>query len=198
MSLLIIFYLINFSIVRTIAAVVIEPNNTVFRYQNMPVSYGHFELYFYSILESGKKLTSFFVEKQSECPFKCFNDLKCYSCNVAVYSVPKGHHLCELLTADKYRTKAKFHANASFHHYSLLVSSVVWFYLTISSVICHFFHDKVHLSSIIFSFLKTMQMVKSQGGICCKFKILIFFTVLVLCKIKKVAWVCTDYFGVLF
>ena len=197
MSLLIIFYLINFSIVRTIVAVVTEPNNTVFRYQNMPVSYGHFEVYFYSILES-RKLTSFFVEKQSECPFKCVNDLKCYSCNVAVYPVPKGLYLCEPLTADKYRAKTKFHVNASFHHYSLLVSSVVWFYLTISSVICHFYHDKVHLSSIIISLLKTMQMVKSQRGICSKFKTLIFFTVLVLCKIRKVAWVCIDYFGVLF
>ena len=92
MSLLIIFYLINVSMVRTIVAVVIEPNNTVFRYQNMPVSYGHFELYFYSILESGK-LASSFVEKQSECPFKCFSDLKCYSCNVALYPVPKGLQL---------------------------------------------------------------------------------------------------------
>ena len=124
MSLLFFFYLINFSMVRTIVAVVIEPNNTVFRYQNMPVSYGHFELYFYSIFESGK-LASSFVEKQSECPFKCVNDLKCYSCNVALYPVPKGLHLCELLTADKYKAKAKFHANASVHHYSLLVSSVV-------------------------------------------------------------------------
>ena len=126
MSLLIIFALLNSLSVRTTVAVVIEPKNTtVFRYQNRPVSYGHFELYFYSILEA-QKLASFFVcfvEKQSECPFECVNDLKCYSCNIAVYPVSKGH-LCELLTTDKYRAKAKFHANASFHHYSLLVSSV--------------------------------------------------------------------------
>ena len=65
MSLLIIFYLINFSMVRAIVAVVIEPNNTVFRYQNMPVSYGHFELYFYSILESfrGRKTSFILCEK---------------------------------------------------------------------------------------------------------------------------------------
>ena len=155
MSLLIIFYLINFSIV----AVVIEPNNTVFRYQNMPVSYGHFEVYFYSILES-RKLTSFFVEKQSECPFKCVNDLKCYSCNVALYPVPKGLHLCEVLTADKYKAKAKFHANASFHHYSLLVSSVTWFHVTLSLFLL-FLLCKAHLSSIIFAFLQTkIQMIK--------------------------------------
>ena len=131
MSSLIIFALLNSFSVRTTVAVVIEPNNTVFRYQNRPVSYGHFELYFYSILEA-QKLASFFVEKQSECPFECVNDLKCYSCNIAVYPVSKGLHLCELLATDKYRAKAKFHANNSFHHYSLLVSSVTWFHVTLS------------------------------------------------------------------
>ena len=159
MSLLIIFALLNSLSVRTTVAVVIEPKNTtVFRYQNRPVSYGHFELYFYSILEA-QKLASFFVEKQAECPFECVNDLKCYSCNIAVYPVSKGH-LCELLTTDKYRAKAKFHANASFHHYSLLVSSVTWFHVTLSLFLL-FLLCKAHLSSIIFRFLETkIQMIK--------------------------------------
>ncbi|CAH3168787.1 unnamed protein product, partial [Porites lobata] len=118
---------------RTTVAVVIEPKNTtVFRYQNRPVSYGHFELYFYSILEA-QKLASFFVEKQSECPFECVNDLKCYSCNIAVYPVSKGH-LCELLTTDKYRAKAKFHANASFHHYSLLKQKEIMFIIELMEI----------------------------------------------------------------
>ena len=131
MSSLIIFALLNSWSVRTTVAVVIEPNNTVFRYQNRPVSYGNFELYFNSILEA-QKLASFFVEKQSECPFECVNDLKCYSCNIAVYPVSKGLYLCELLATDKYRAKGKFQANASFYHYSFLVSSVTWFHLTLS------------------------------------------------------------------
>ena len=66
MSFLIIFALLNSSSVRTTVAVVIEPNNiTVFRYQNRPVSYGHFKLYFYSILESfrGRKTSFILCEK---------------------------------------------------------------------------------------------------------------------------------------
>ncbi|KAL9979561.1 hypothetical protein ACROYT_G017239 [Oculina patagonica] len=38
---------------------------------------------------------------------------------MAAYPDSKGLYLCELLAADKYRATKKFHANATFHHYSL-------------------------------------------------------------------------------
>ena len=65
-----------------------------------------------------EKLTSSMVEDQFDCTFLCVAEPKCYSFNMAAYPDSKGLHLCELLATDKYRETKKFHANATFHHYS--------------------------------------------------------------------------------
>ena len=55
---------------------------------------------------------------QMDCTFFCVGEPKCRSFNVAAYPDSKGLYLCELLASDKYGAKTKFHANATFHHYS--------------------------------------------------------------------------------
>ena len=65
-----------------------------------------------------KKLASSMVADQIVCTFLCVGDPKCYSFNMAASPDSKELYLCELLATDKYRSKTKFHANASFHHYS--------------------------------------------------------------------------------
>ena len=64
------------------------------------------------------KVASSMEADQIDCTFLCVGEPKCYSFNMAVSPDPKGFYLCELLATDKYRSKAKLHANATFHHYS--------------------------------------------------------------------------------
>ncbi|KAL9979560.1 hypothetical protein ACROYT_G017238 [Oculina patagonica] len=66
-----------------------------------------------------KKITSSMVADHLDCTFLCVGEPKCYSFNMAAYPDSKGLYLCELLATDKYRATKKFHANATFHHYSL-------------------------------------------------------------------------------
>ena len=74
-----------------------------------------------------KKITSSMVEDQLGCTFLCVAEPKCYSFNMAAYPDKKGLYLCELLATDKYRETQKFHANATFHHYSPWVSFKIHF-----------------------------------------------------------------------
>ena len=64
------------------------------------------------------KLASSMAADQIDCTFLCLGKPKCYSFNMAAFPDSKGLYLCEMLTTDKYRSKTKFHANATFHHYS--------------------------------------------------------------------------------
>ena len=66
----------------------------------------------------GKKITSSKVADQFDCTFLCVGEPKCSSFNVAAYPDSNGLYLCELLATDKYRATKRFHANATFHHYS--------------------------------------------------------------------------------
>ena len=64
------------------------------------------------------KLASSMAADQIDCTFLCLGEPKCHSFNMAAFPDSKGLYLCELLATDKYRSKTKFHANATFHHYS--------------------------------------------------------------------------------
>ena len=83
-------------------------------------SVGDFRRYFFYYLWV-EKITCSMVEDQFDCTFLCVAEPKCYSFNMAEYPDSKGLYLCELLATDKYRETKKFHANATFHHYSPLV-----------------------------------------------------------------------------
>lgn len=70
---------------------------------------------------SAEKLASLMVKDvELDCAFKCVGEPKCFSFNIAAYPDAKNLHLCEMLATDKYR--AMLQTNASFHHYSPLVS----------------------------------------------------------------------------
>ena len=66
----------------------------------------------------GKKLASIMAADRMDCTFFCVGEPKCRSFNMAATKDSKGLYLCELLASDKYRAKTKFHANATFYHYS--------------------------------------------------------------------------------
>lgn len=57
-----------------------------------------------------------------ECTLLCVSKPQYYSFNIAASPDSKGLYLCELLASDKYRSKTKLYANATFHHYSPKVS----------------------------------------------------------------------------
>ena len=80
-------------------------------------SVGNFEKNRYTYLLVNK-LASSMAADQIDCIFLCVGEPKCYSFNIAASPDSKGLYLCELLATDKYRSKTKFHANATFHHYS--------------------------------------------------------------------------------
>ncbi|KAJ7315453.1 hypothetical protein OS493_038693 [Desmophyllum pertusum] len=81
-----------------------------------------------------KKITSSMVTDQLDCTFLCVGEPKCYSFNMAAYPDSKGLYLCELLATDKYRATNKFHANATFHHYSPSVIKIC----SLGQVFCWF------------------------------------------------------------
>ena len=106
-----------------------------------------------------KKITSSMVTDQLDCTFLCVGEPKCYSFNMAAYPDSKGLYLCELLATDKYRATNKFHANATFHHYSPAVIKICslgqlrvfcWFINTGCIVITNFhFIFSLHVKAIL-------------------------------------------------
>ena len=94
---------------------------SLFRNQESFVHHGNFIPDLFNYL-SATKITSILVKDDSDCPFECIDDRKCFSFNVAAYPDSQGLYLCELLDTDRYKTTNKLQANASFHHYSPWVS----------------------------------------------------------------------------
>ena len=79
------------------------------------------------------RITSSMVEDHLDCTFLCVAEPKCYSFNMAAYPDSKGLYMCELLATDKYRETKKFHANATFHHFSPWVSDKRIYFTLFSS-----------------------------------------------------------------
>ncbi|KAL9951832.1 hypothetical protein ACROYT_G044567 [Oculina patagonica] len=92
-------------------------NSALYRNPTGDFSVGECALNSFHYLWVQKIITSK-VADQLDCTFLCVGELKCFSFNVAAYPDSKGLYLCELLATDKYRATRKFHANATFHHYS--------------------------------------------------------------------------------
>ena len=80
-----------------------------------------------------KNITWAMVIDQLDCTFLCVDEPKCYSNNVAAHPDSNGLYLCELLATDKYRATEKFHANATFHHYSPWVRNKMFLVYTFFS-----------------------------------------------------------------
>ncbi|KAL9951902.1 hypothetical protein ACROYT_G044647 [Oculina patagonica] len=93
-------------------------NSALYRNPTGDISFGNFKRNSFHCLWA-QKITSSKVADQSDCAFLCVGEPKCFSFNVAAYPDSKGLYLCELLATDKYRATKTFHANATFHHYSL-------------------------------------------------------------------------------
>ena len=92
-------------------------NSALYRYPTGDVANGKFKQNPFHYLWA-EKVASSMVADQLDCTFLCVGEPKCYSFNMAAYPDSKGLYLCELLATDKYRATEKFHANATFHHYS--------------------------------------------------------------------------------
>ena len=96
---------------------------TLHRSPTSHISYGNFRRDEFHYLQA-EKLTSVVVENELECIFRCVEETKCYSLNLAVYPDSKGLHLCELLATDKYKAAKHFLANDTFHHHRPGVSNI--------------------------------------------------------------------------
>ena len=125
-------------------------NSALYRYPTGRASFGKFKCDpFYFLWE--EKLTSSMVEDKLDCTFLCVGEPKCYSFNIAVYPDSKGLYLCELLATDKYREAEKVHANATFHHCSPLVRSLL---------VITFIHVFTHSSNMWLScILKRLKLI---------------------------------------
>ncbi len=108
------FVLLFFAQLTTVLA---TGKGALYRNPTGKISFGNFKRNPFHYLWE-KKITSSIVADQSVCAFLCVVEPKCYSFNMAAYPDLKGLYLCELLATDKYRATKKFHANATFHHYS--------------------------------------------------------------------------------
>ena len=91
-------------------------------YRDRQINFGNFKRDREKYL-SVEIIASFLVEDHElDCAFKCVGETKCFSFNIAAGPDSKGIYLCELLATDKYRAINMLQANATFHHYSPLVS----------------------------------------------------------------------------
>ena len=93
-------------------------------YQDRQISYGNFKRDWGKLLTAGK-IKSFLVnDHELGCPSMCIAEPKCFSFNVATYPNSGGLYLCEVLATDKYRAKSILQTNATFQHYSPVVSRI--------------------------------------------------------------------------
>lgn len=98
-------------------------NSALYRNPNSDLSIGKFKRNPFHYLWA-EKLSPYMVEDQLDCTFLCVGEPKCYSFNLAAFPDSSGLYQCDLLGTDKYRETKKFHANATFHHYSPLVGGL--------------------------------------------------------------------------
>ena len=112
-------YLVLLSFLLTHYPVFINAIQDSALYRNAPAGFsvGDFQQNPFTYLWVNK-LASSMAADHIDCTFLCVGEPKCSSFNMAASPDLKGLYLCELLATDKYRSKTKFHANATFHHYS--------------------------------------------------------------------------------
>lgn len=93
-------------------------------YRDQQISYGNFKRDWGKRL-TAEKIKAFLVnDHELDCPFMCVAEPRCFSFNVATYPNSRGLYLCEVLATDKYRAKNVLQTNATFQHYSPLVSRI--------------------------------------------------------------------------
>ena len=87
---------------------------------NRQIMYANFRAAFNQHL-STTVIASFLTKNIFTCPYKCIAKSECFSYNLAAYP-DNGFYLCEFLATDKYRARKDLKLNASFHHFSPMVS----------------------------------------------------------------------------
>lgn len=93
-------------------------------YRDQQISYGNFKRDWGKRL-TAEKIKAFLVnDHELDCPFMCVAEPRCFSFNVAAYPNSRGLYLCEVLATDKHRVKNMLQTNATFQHYSPLVSRI--------------------------------------------------------------------------
>ena len=90
--------------------------------KRIKIGYGNFKPY-PNHRVSKANITSLLVDDTLDCTFKCVNEPKCKSFNLATNPDSNGLYLCELLDTDKYKADGNdLQMNAAFHHFSPWVS----------------------------------------------------------------------------
>lgn len=96
---------------------------SVDRDPNKKLKYARFKDHlFHSLLVPG--VTENSVQTSKHCLLRCLKNESCFSTNVDAFPRPDGNVTCELLSTNKYNASEKFQANHSFHHYSIMVSTI--------------------------------------------------------------------------
>ena len=85
--------------------------------------YAQFIEHFYHVLDV-PKIEGVAVQTGRHCLLRCVKNDGCFSANTGAFRLPSGNISCELLPTDKYNASKKFKANHTFHHYSIMVSSI--------------------------------------------------------------------------
>jgi len=85
--------------------------------------YAHFRDHLFHMLDV-PTVEGTLVQTRNHCLQKCVKNPYCFSINVAAFRRPDGNVSCDLLPTDKYRVPEMFRVNHSFHHYSIVVSTI--------------------------------------------------------------------------
>ena len=100
--------------------------SSLFRHQFGSLSFGNF------IQDANHqlvatKLKSFVLNGPIDCTFKCIEEVRCLSFNLAAHPDSDGLYQCDLLATDKFRaTSEAFQGSVTFHHYSPWVNIIYY------------------------------------------------------------------------
>lgn len=87
-------------------------------------------------------ITKTALRTQHECGQFCADTKTCFSFNVASVTNANNNLLCELLPTDIFNKSDKFGSNPSFHHFSIKVRKLLFYYsILYCFVLFLYFHD---------------------------------------------------------
>ena len=88
---------------------------------NNPLMFANFKELIHHVLDT-PSIERISVQASEDCLFRCVNNDRCFSANVAAFRRPDGNLSCDLLPTEKHTASEKLKANHTFHHYSIMVS----------------------------------------------------------------------------
>lgn len=128
---LVVLKLSSFLVLNSLYMVTSEKEVVLKRDASTGLFYAGFVDHYFHTLDVAKIVVAY-VENPNHCLLRCVKNHKCFSTNIAARPEHDGRVLCELLSTDKYNSSTNFKRSQWFHHYSILVSPLFMFLISLN------------------------------------------------------------------